>query len=89
MRKFGRRPDEGRHQELLNHLLRKVESLMASVADLQGQVSALSTDVARVQSVVTALEAQVASGSGPASQADLDAIGASIKSVQDAVAAIK
>jgi uncharacterized coiled-coil protein SlyX len=82
------------------YILKTLENLMATVADLQTDVAKLQTDVASMvtalgtvqttnaslQTKITALQAQIAAGS-PVTQDQLDALDASVKSIDGTVVA--
>src|ERR1700676_1724793 len=81
--------DTGSHVSgLVHELLGKVEQLMATVQNINDQLVALSTDVDRC-AVLFAEESAEGEGSGVASQAELDAIAASVTAIQAKVAALQ
>lgn len=78
MKKKKSESNDSSHHSEIHELLEIVEFLMATVKDINDKLDALSADVDRVAALVK----------GAATQAELDAIDASAKAIQDKVAAI-
>lgn len=70
-------------------LLQRIKKIMATVSNIQDRVSAMADDVTRVSGLVKDLHDQVANGTGPATQADLDAIDNALAAVQLSLSDVK